>query len=361
MAQTAAYSFSADPRAVAPQSKQKYRSLDEDPYLPEVGNIMYDPRVVRGSTFASRVVSQERQQQAQEMSAQRRTREQIRMRMRQKRVQQSKKPSTPPPVEGRSHMLVQTDDYLEELTDRPPERDETTQTDPLMDRPPTPLFMPAKIGVDKQTQIEPGDLFDFNAEVAPILEVLVGKTLEQSMDEVLEEEELANIRAHKARFEQQRNVELAEVQRLEAEAKRRSAEKERRLAQEKLRVHQEEEVMEKIAARGFAKNFLSDLHESVFENLVESGHFFDPIARDVEASFMPWLQGQAIARIEGDQAAEKICEELLRGTVHVLSAVKMKEGARMHAHFLEKEEAKQYLLKLTNEAQASLGDARSDS
>jgi len=280
--------------------------------------------------------------------------------MRQTQIQASKKPSTPPAVEGRAHMTVQTDDYLEELTDRPPERDETTQTDPLMDRPPTPLFMPAKIGVDKQTQIEPGDLFDFNAEVAPILEVLVGKTLEQSMDEVLEEEELANIRAHKARFEQQRNVELAEVQRLEAEAKRRSAEKERRLAQEKLRVHQEEEVMEKIAARGFAKNFLSDLHESVFENLVESGHFFDPIALDVETSFMPWLQGQAIARIEGFQVAEKLCEDLVRGTIQVMSAAKRAEGKKLNAHAVEKEEAKAFILKLTMEAQASLGDVRSE-
>ena len=67
-------------------------------------------------------------------------------------------------------------------------------------------------------------------------------------------------RTTQARFEQQRNVELAEVQRLEAEAKRRAAEKERRLAQERLRMQQEEEVMEKVAARGFAKNFLSDLH-----------------------------------------------------------------------------------------------------
>ena len=58
MAQAAAYSFSADPRAVAPQHKQKYRQYNEEEYLPDAGNIMYDPRVVRGSTFASRVVSQ---------------------------------------------------------------------------------------------------------------------------------------------------------------------------------------------------------------------------------------------------------------------------------------------------------------
>ena len=53
-------------------------------------------------------------------------------------------------------------------------------------------------------------------EVEPILEVLVGKTLEQSMMEVMEEEELQNMRAHQEHFEQIRNAELAETQRLEA-------------------------------------------------------------------------------------------------------------------------------------------------
>jgi len=355
---TAAYSFSADPRAVAPQHKQKYRDYNEE-FYPVAGNIMYDPRVVRGSTFAARVVSQERQQQAQDLTKQRRKRDTDGTRAKRRQIQDARKPSTPPPVDGRSHMVVQTDDYLEELTDRPPEKDETTQTDPLMDRPPTPLFMPAKIGVDKETQIETGDLFDFDAEVAPILEVLVGKTLEQSMDEVLEEEELASIRSHKARFEQQRNVELAEVQRLEAEAKRRTAEKERRLAQELLRVKQEEEVMEKIAARGFAKNFLSDLHESVFENLVETGHFFDPVARDVETSFMPWLQAQAADRINRMEVASRLCEDILRGTVTLIPK-RMDIAKQLNDHQLEKEEATAFLQKLAMEALANKEDSRSD-
>ena len=38
-------------------------------------------------------------------------------------------------------------------------------------------------------------LFDFDIEVKPILEVLVGKTIEQALMEVMEEEELANLRA----------------------------------------------------------------------------------------------------------------------------------------------------------------------
>ena len=84
-----------------------------------------------------------------------------------------------------------------------------------MDQLPAPIFIPMKTGVDVETQIYDGDLFDFDAEVEPILEVLVGKTLEQSMMEVMEEEELANMRAHQEHFEQIRNAELAETQRLE--------------------------------------------------------------------------------------------------------------------------------------------------
>lgn len=43
-----------------------------------------------------------------------------------------------------------------------------------MDRPPSPIFVPQSSGDDVATQIEPGELFDFDLEVQPILEALVG-------------------------------------------------------------------------------------------------------------------------------------------------------------------------------------------
>jgi len=60
-----------------------------------------------------------------------------------------------------------------------PEADSATQTDAFLNRPPTPRFVPPKSGTDAATQIENGELFDFDMEVEPLLEVLVGKTLEQ--------------------------------------------------------------------------------------------------------------------------------------------------------------------------------------
>jgi hypothetical protein len=58
--------------------------------------------------------------------------------------------------------------------------------------------------------------------------VLVGKTIEQSLIEVMEEEELANLRRQQREYEELRNAEKVEQQRLE--------EQERRLREEKVNI-----------------------------------------------------------------------------------------------------------------------------
>lgn len=55
-------------------------------------------------------------------------------------------------------------------------------------------------------------LFDFDLEVEPVLEVLVGKTVEQALIEVLEEEELEALRVQQRRFRQLRESEKSEQQ-----------------------------------------------------------------------------------------------------------------------------------------------------
>lgn len=113
------------------------------------------------------------------------------------------------------------------MFDRPPEFDACVQTDLFLQRPPTPKFVPAKSGIDASTDIPQGDLFDFDTEVQPILEVLVGRTLEQAMLEVMHEEELADLKEQQQKLLATRDHEEAEIKRLELE--------ERRLQEEKVR------------------------------------------------------------------------------------------------------------------------------
>jgi len=143
---------------------------------------MHDPRVIRGSTYTASPPSPQPHANI-----------------------VHRKPIAPiplatqqhtPPVAGRKHADIQTDVYLEEILDAVPEAEISTQTDTFLDRPEEPLFVPKKSGEDNSTQIEEGELFDLEFEVAPIVEVLLGKVLEQAMMEVTEEEELKNLRMH---------------------------------------------------------------------------------------------------------------------------------------------------------------------
>jgi hypothetical protein len=69
--------------------------------------------------------------------------------------------------------------------------------------------MPAKENC-KATQIFEGDaeLFDFNSEVEPMLNVLISKTLEQARMEVLEETELEIIKNQQKEYDELINAEL---------------------------------------------------------------------------------------------------------------------------------------------------------
>ena len=259
---------------------------------------MFDRRVIRGNTYAAQILPAAVPEDTKPLK---RSTGGVRF----------KPPNTPEPVEGRRHMDIQTDAYLEELTDTVPEAEVMTQTDAFMDRPPTPLFIPMKIGVDVETQIEAGDLFDFNFEVEPILEVLVGKTLEQGLMEVMEEEELAAMRAHQEHFEQIRNAELVATQRMEAAERRKMEEKDRRLAQERERVEREKTVREKVAAQTFARGYLSGLVGNVFDNLYEAGFFYDPVQKEVETDFMPWLTDAVVAECSTAAVSRRCVNEII--------------------------------------------------
>lgn len=299
------YSYSSQPRLV--QQRRKYRDLDGRP-----SNIMHDRRIVRGNTYALHSLPASSQPNPLELQRQQESRRRL---LARKRVNEQMRIHSPPPVEGRKHIDIQTELYLEEITDRVEEADVHTQTDAFLDRPPTPMFIPAKTGVDVATQIEDGDLFDFDLEVKPILEVLVGKTVEQALLEVMEEEELSALREQQRIFEENRNSEVVETQRLEEQERRRREEKERRMQQQREALLKEKETADKVSARAFAQSYLSDLVPAVFSCLSESGFFYDPVERDIETSFIPWLMEETEKLMDKKITARILLDAIIRSVV----------------------------------------------
>ncbi|XP_060067741.1 radial spoke head protein 3 homolog B-like [Ylistrum balloti] len=312
------YTFASQPRAV--QQRKKYRDAGDiggdigggTQGPPQYGNIMYDKRIVRGNTYAQHTLPAHAQPDPIEIQRQQENR---RRAIAKKRAKEQLRPRSPEPVEGRKHIDVQTELYLEELSDRVEEADVEVQTDAFLDRPPSPMFVPAKTGLDIATQILDGDLFDFDVEVKPILEVLVGKTVEQALLEVMEEEELANLRSQQRAFEELRNAELVEQQRLEEQERRHREEKERRMKQQREILKKEHETSEKIAARAFAQSYLADLVPTVFGTLSDNGYFYDPVERDIEQGFMPWLMDQVKEQLHKSQLGRMVLDGILREVV----------------------------------------------
>ena len=163
------YTFTQKPQPI----QSKYR----DPFAQnaqagtEKSNIMWDRRVFRGNTYAAQVLplsaqaEQELKRRKQQAERQKRRREMIQREREQMDRQREAEDEAELLLQqsGRKAMEIQTEMFLEEITDRVIEEDVGTQTDPFMDRPDSPLFIPAKSGVDAETQIEE-DLFDFEME-----------------------------------------------------------------------------------------------------------------------------------------------------------------------------------------------------
>lgn len=300
------YTFATQPRPV--NNRPKYRTTDGNE--PPKRNLMWDKRVARGSNFPA-VVNEDKGKQDE---------------LRQKRRSQvplvvEERPPTPEPVSGRLHISVQTDNYLEDLRDKDINNDFATQTDYDLDFPEPPLFIPKSSGFDIFTFTEEGTLnefegtsYDFDMEVEPVLAVITGKSLDQALMEVLEEEELKEIIAQRDAFYQLRNVKLAELQRLQAKDDRHEAEKKRRIMEAQRRAQQKDTA---IVAAVTAKEFMGNLEDKVLSKLADAGYFYEPVMKQVQNTFLPWLVQKVNDRLASVKHAQLETDSLLFNALHV--------------------------------------------
>ena len=95
-------------------------------------------------------------------------------------------------------------------------------------------------------------------------------------------------------------------------------EKERRVAQERERVNREKELARKAGARTAAKAFLAGLQSNVVEALQKAGHLYDPVAKEVDGVFMPWLLQDVAAKMALIQHARTEVDNLIHGAISQL-------------------------------------------
>lgn len=184
------FSYSTTPQPLKPFTKKKYK---DDKKIENL-NILSDPRVVKGSTLAAaRKISnlgnhsttEENNRHNKDINA-----------MKSKPNENhsayySFNPSsfTQDGVEILSHLIEQPNESINTSS-----AEVFSQTDFFIHQPPSPKYIPKKTGIDRYTQVEDvRDLFLFDEEVIPILEVITSKTIEQALFEIRCEEDLKQL------------------------------------------------------------------------------------------------------------------------------------------------------------------------
>ena len=223
-----------------------------------------------------------------------------------------------------------------------------TQTDNFDPLPPPAPYIPLKTGVDVGTQIEVEDnLFKFDLEVQPILEVLVGKTLEQSLLEVQEEEELLQLKTRKEELIKEQVLEEERIKDMEVKEQVKWEEKEKYRLAERDRVEREQALEKKVWASYMSKTMVDEpFIDKVFNNLEEDGIFVDPIKRSVEEEFMPWVLSAVGGQLDRIAISRKLVDSALKRTLGDNSQYETDAQKR------EKE-----MIKLANESHAKFDEA----
>ena len=146
-------------------------------------------------------------------------------------------------------------------------------------------------------------MFDFNLEVEPILQVLVGKSIEHARIEVIEEHEAYQLNKHKNTYKQQREAMLIQTQRLEARQGRRDDETDRRNLQQRVRQVLTIGKEKREIAKNFSKQYLQYFKRDTLQQMVDIGVLRGRREFSIGSHFVPLLYNQA--ELEGIETQER--------------------------------------------------------
>lgn len=269
------YSFDAAPRVVAPQT-EKYRDKENVPT-----NMMHDKRIFRGnvhnlSNLRKALTPAEADEQR--VTREKETRQEEMLKTQLAAFKKSKLKQTPYDIKPAATARIEVDlDYF--LTDqqdiRPISVETAVEVDEFLPKPPSPKYVPKKTGIDASTQIWDTDLFCFNREVQPILDVLTNKTLEQAKLEVEEDHELESMKIYREKNAKRKAEEDEHWNQMLKRELELIAEKQATVAAARAKAARKEQLTRKIMNLQISKAYLRNLETNSMEISYEAGVYPD--------------------------------------------------------------------------------------
>lgn len=147
------------------------------------------------------------------------------------------------------------------------------QTDPLPPKEQEKFEWPAYTGIEVGTQIEDNDLFNFDKEVKPLVQIIVSKIIEESRREVLEEEEREEIKRSMLKYQQLNKEDAERVKNIEEMEKKRFEERLKKKEEKIKRVQLAKVFQKKLVCRTISKSYLGNLLHNTLDVLGKRGKF----------------------------------------------------------------------------------------
>lgn len=318
MSNNETYMFMSQPRAVDAARKKFRDPVEDEEGYDNTSNLMYDPRVIRGITCVGpdMLKTQVMEEKVQVRDYETRKQQLIaagRIRPTYDSVAKIHENIEVPKVRTEVPLHL----YLLEQEEKTMVVAQDTQTDVFLEEPPAPAFIPKKTGVDMETQVENEIVFNYDIDVMPILQVVISKTVEQSLMEVRQEEELRDVSRKRENLEKKARMRAEEAAKLEKTEKNALRLKEQLLLESRQRHKREVSMQKKLASNVFAAKYLANLQEMVFTELEEANYLSNPTRMNAE-EFMPWLTASVEKNVEGVKGGESWMEMVLSKTLRVI-------------------------------------------
>ncbi len=296
------FTYSSQPHS-APQRKaaKHYRPMD-DAIAGVPLTLMSDPRVIRGNTHS---LAKKVAKHGGDFGSTNRKQNDL------LEIREVSRSTYFYEVKSFSNNEIDVSKYLIEQDNFPTKTKESeNQTDDFKERPRTPEYIPRKTGMDRSTQVEDvGELFDFNIEVVPLVNVIVEKIIEQSIFELQSEFELSSLEQATAEFRIVGDQEVEWIRQKELTAIRDAIATKVQIQSLEVSKLNETTTKTLIAGLQMMRQTFSTMLETVVESNFNSGIWVSPEQTQVQNNVMPLLIGDVLNR----QAAYTLAQDTLDG------------------------------------------------
>lgn len=195
---------------------------------------------------------------------------------------------------------------------------------------PEQLYIPKKTGIDAFTQVENDELFNFDREVEPIVQVLITKTIEQGLLELEEEIELQNMQKFKMdyvrRVLSKNEADWNKIVDVESDKIMHLRTNISKLETTQIR---EEQLSKKIASKQMSFNYLRDLETNILDNLESRGRYRAPPQDKFKNGLMDFITKEVVAFLDEEFQIEHDTQDLFPDVEsRLMSKRKAKEAKR---------------------------------